>query len=287
MINISTIADLKNRTLVESNTLKSFILSSGTSTGGFMTPVRDDILIHDYQTANSITINSILSNYIVNLKYAWDNYFNPKYSHTDSYFKIVNGESGISLLGDDTVMFMYVDDGMGSFYRRRIELDAQTSVPDDGTLRYINLDSVWYGIQEVVVTVENGEIAEDGTPIRVPMLDSDGKMITTNHIVIVPEPMNDFAVNPNPFGENPFDAPFPDDPDTPEENEYRGSFNQFMDWLAGNLEKSIVVNCAIENLFYANGFSDDVGDVLANVKIPKSKYIVCAGYGLYGLVPIY
>ena len=60
MINISSIADLKNRTLVESNTLKSFILSSGISTDGFKTPVRDDILIHDYQMANSITINSIL-----------------------------------------------------------------------------------------------------------------------------------------------------------------------------------------------------------------------------------
>lgn len=46
---------------------------------GFRTPIRDDVLIHDYQMANSVTINSILSNYIVNLKLAWDNYFDPRY----------------------------------------------------------------------------------------------------------------------------------------------------------------------------------------------------------------
>ena len=285
MINISSIADLKNRTLVESNTLKSFILSSGISTDGFKTPVRDDILIHDYQMANSITINSILSNYIVNLKYAWDNYFNPRYFQTDSYFKIV-GEGGVGALGDDTSMFMYVDEGAGSFYKRCIELDSQTTVPDDGTLRYINLDSVWYGVQEVVVTVDSGEKDDDGNPIRVPKL-VDEKMITTNHLVIAPEPMNNFAVNPNPFGQNPFDAPFPDDPGTPGVDEFRGSFNQFMDVEAGEREESLTVNCVIENLFYANRFSYDTGDVLANMKLPGSRYIVCAAQGLYGLVPMY
>ena len=133
----------------------------------------------------------------VNLKYAWDNYFNPRYVQTDSYFKIV-GESVDSGLGDDTSMFLKVSDGAGIFYRREIELDARTSVQDDGTLRYVNLDSVWYGVQEVVVTVDSGEVDDDGNPIRVPLLDSDEKMITTNHLVIAPEPMNDFAVNPNP-----------------------------------------------------------------------------------------
>lgn len=71
---ISSVSDFKNRTMVESNTIKSFILSAG---GGFRNPTLDDILIHDYQMANSVTINSILSNYIVDLKYAWENYFNP------------------------------------------------------------------------------------------------------------------------------------------------------------------------------------------------------------------
>lgn len=42
---INNIADLKNRTLVESNILKSFILSYN---DGSRSPDRDDILIHDY-----------------------------------------------------------------------------------------------------------------------------------------------------------------------------------------------------------------------------------------------
>lgn len=285
MINISSIADLKNRTLVESNTLKSFILSSGISTDGFRTPIRDDILIHDYQMANSITINTILSNYIVNLKYAWDNYFNPRYVQTDSYFKIV-GESVDSGLGDDTSMFLKVSDGAGIFYRREIELDARTSVQDDGTLRYVNLDSVWYGVQEVVVTVDSGEVDDDGNPIRVPLLDSDEKMITTNHLVIAPEPMNDFVVNPNPFGQNPFDAPFPDNPST-EEDEFRGSFNQMMDYLAGDRMESLTVNCIVENLFYANKFTEQTDDYLAYYMLPESRYIVCAANGLFGVAPQY
>jgi hypothetical protein len=121
MINISSISDLKKRTLVESNTLKSFVLSSGMSTDGFRTPTRDDILIHDYQMANSITINTILSNYIVNLKYAWENWFNPRYSQTDSYFKIVDGDAQEIAFGKDTGMFLTLDEnGDGSFCSRRL-----------------------------------------------------------------------------------------------------------------------------------------------------------------------
>lgn len=41
---INNVADLKNRTLVESNTLKSFILTKNQS----WIPNRDNILIHDY-----------------------------------------------------------------------------------------------------------------------------------------------------------------------------------------------------------------------------------------------
>lgn len=74
------------------------------------------------------------------------------------------------------------------------------------------------------MTVDSGRVDDDGNPIRVPKL-VDEKMITTNHLVIAPEPMNDFAVNPNPFGQNPFDAPFPDDPETLGVDEFRGSFN--------------------------------------------------------------
>lgn len=71
---INNVTDLKRRTMVESNTLKSIILSSTDD----RLPARDDILIHEYQIANSVTINSILSNYIVNLKYAWKLLDNPE-----------------------------------------------------------------------------------------------------------------------------------------------------------------------------------------------------------------
>ena len=64
---INNVADFKNRTLMESNVMKTFILSQNM---GMTAPNRDDILIHDYQISSSVTLNSILSNYIVNLKYA-------------------------------------------------------------------------------------------------------------------------------------------------------------------------------------------------------------------------
>ena len=76
-----TIEDLKNRTLVESNTLKSLILSATHETE----PKRDDILIHDFQMVNSITLNSIASNFLVDLKYAWDRFWFSS-SNSDSYF---------------------------------------------------------------------------------------------------------------------------------------------------------------------------------------------------------
>ena len=99
--------------MVESNTLKSFILSQG---DGFRDPARDDILIHDYQIANSVTVNTILSNYLVNLKYAWSLYGEDVES-TDSYFKIVQNleQSKYGALGDDVSLILDMADGMGSF----------------------------------------------------------------------------------------------------------------------------------------------------------------------------
>ena len=67
---IYNVADLNDRTLVESNVLKSFILAQD----GAVMPKMDDVLIHDYQMANSVTINTILSNFLVDLKYAWNLY---------------------------------------------------------------------------------------------------------------------------------------------------------------------------------------------------------------------
>ena len=75
MVIINDIADLKNRTLVESNTLKSMILaeqggdySSSYSSYPSFSPKMDDMLIHNYQIANSVTLNSILLNFITDIQ---------------------------------------------------------------------------------------------------------------------------------------------------------------------------------------------------------------------------
>ena len=120
---INSVKDLKGRTLVESNTLKSFILSNS---GGFTAPSLDDIIIHDYQIANSATLNTILSNFIVNLKGAWSLYFNNDGSAGDSYFKIVSGldAKGISQLDDNTRLILDVDEDDGTFKTRTLEYDV-------------------------------------------------------------------------------------------------------------------------------------------------------------------
>ena len=105
---IHNIEDLKNRTLVESNTLKSLILSSTHETE----PKRDDILIHDFQMANSITLNSIVSNFLVDLKYAWEK-IGFTQGITDSYFQIV---SSIDDASDQARTLLCVDsDGTTRF----------------------------------------------------------------------------------------------------------------------------------------------------------------------------
>ena len=151
-------------------------------------------------------------------------------------------------------------------------MDVQVLQPMEGILSYVNLDQVWYGIQQVAVTEESDEVDENGNRKRVPVLDDEGKQVMSNHVVVSPEPINNFAVNPNPYGTNPFDMPFPDDPDT-EEDEMRGSFNQFMDWYAGSKKESVNLNCIVENQFYRIRFvSDEVAeetvDVLAGAILP-------------------
>lgn len=111
---ISSIKDLKNRTLVESNTLKSFILASNANPRAML----DDILIHDYQIANSVTINSILSNYIVDMYRAVDDMRSDKNGLIgDSYFQIINTVDRASLQ-DSTRLFLELDEGKGSFTRK-------------------------------------------------------------------------------------------------------------------------------------------------------------------------
>lgn len=65
---IDNIKDLKSRTLVESNILKSLILGN---VAAKEKPVLDDILIHDYQIASATTLNTIFLNYLSDLALGW------------------------------------------------------------------------------------------------------------------------------------------------------------------------------------------------------------------------
>lgn len=183
---INNVADLKNRTLIESNTLKQFILASGS---GLRKPERDDILIHDYQIANSVTLNSLLSNYIVNLQYAWGLLDSPVYGTRDSYFDMRSKleESDVRELDDNTKLILEVDDGVGSFKSRKLEYDVCDIPYEPGTISFLNLDAVWYGIVRKTDKVIKKEYDQ----------------------INIAEGMNDFFTNPNPWGKNvnPFNAP--------------------------------------------------------------------------------
>ena len=185
---ISSATDLKNRALMESNTLKSFILSSNE---GFRAPVRDDILIHDYQMANSVTINTVLSNYIVNLKYAWKLYDNMNGSIGDSYFQIMEHlpeEKDIGLLDDQTRMMLVLNEGSGSFYSRHLTYDVTQMDNLDGTIGFLNLDTIWYALVR--------------TSVPVPGETDEGSSEVTFDTLKLSMDMNNFVVNPNRFGSN-------------------------------------------------------------------------------------
>lgn len=119
---ITTIADLKNRTLAESNIMRSCILTANSNP--YRTPKLDDLILHDYQIANSVTINTILSNFIVDLRLAWHKVYDSDDVYMDSYFQIINNVSEIESLEDTVRMFLLVSDGVGSFYSRRLVYDA-------------------------------------------------------------------------------------------------------------------------------------------------------------------
>lgn len=215
-------------------------------------PDRDDILIHDYQIANSVTINSILSNYIVNLKYAWDLYDNLDQTSSEKYFKIVQklDDEEIAALPDETRLILDVSDGDGTFKSRKLRFAIKPVAITAGTRKFVNLDTVWYGVVD--------KRGEDGSE--------------WDEIEIVDD-MNDFYVNPNPFGGdiNPFACSL-----------YSGSSVR---WSSFNKLLSVSktrVNCIVENLFRNNKmFSDSV----LGPAIVKCQYIVCTTHRLYGLIP--
>ena len=121
------IEDLKGRTLVESNILKQFILSRIAKKRDEFKPQLDDILIHDYQMANSVTLNVILSNYTVDLAYGLDCIQNPLYSgNKDSYFQLVrNFDETNNNLPDQTRLLLDIVDGNGTFKSRDLALQMK------------------------------------------------------------------------------------------------------------------------------------------------------------------
>lgn len=240
---IDNIEDLKNRTLVESNTLKSFILAQSDKTRA---PQRDDILIHDYQIANSVTINSILSNYVVDLIHALSQYNSNGEETTESYFKIVeNIEQKNDNLPNETRLVLSVENDStgqyagGTFLSRKLDFNlTATSYKTEGTTRFVNLDSIWYGI--VAVKDENGNDDYD-TIEYVPELNPSRRVLYGE-------------------GENPF-----------------VSFNDRMKETHGKL------NQIVENRFYGNSL--DVDEESLGNYITSSKYIVCLKNRLWGLKP--
>ena len=170
---INTVADLKKRTLAESNILKSLILSAS---DGSSAPTMDDILIHDYQIANSTTLNSIFVNYIVGIKWA----LRPVegFSATDSYFQIVNGVldgDNQKALADQTRLVLAVDDGNGQFHSRQLgwtceELDLGDDDENGHTVEFVNLDQTWYGKRRKI----EGDVSYDFLHIVPGMNSSEG-----------------------------------------------------------------------------------------------------------------
>ena len=68
-----------------------------------------------------MTINAVLSNYIVNLKYAWNRLLSGDDAERESYFQIVDSlEQSQYSLDDDTQMVMEIVNGVGSFKSRKM-----------------------------------------------------------------------------------------------------------------------------------------------------------------------
>lgn len=249
------VEDLKSRALVESNILKQFILSANAKKRGEFKPRLDDILIHDYQMANSVTLNVILSNYMVDLAYAVDCIENPLYGGSrDSYFKLVRGlDMENPNLDDQTRLVLDVSDGNGSFKTRDLVLDLkQVWDSHQKVTKFINLDSIWYCRK-----VEKKNVG--------------GRVLEYDTLEIVKE-MNKFDV-----GSNPFDKPLFDKSG----NEINSGFNNWM----GDLDNGSL-NCIIENRFYKNTMKDEGAEHKKTDfadSLTKCKYLFCVPSGFFGL----
>lgn len=196
--------------------------------------------------ANSVTLNVILSNYMVDLAYAVDCIQNPAYGGSkDSYFQLVRDlDETNNNLPDQTRLVLDMVDGDGTFKSRNLVL-GMTEVwgKDDQVKEFFNLNSIWYCKK---VAGENND---------------------KNTIGLVDE-MNNLWVN-NPYGGNPFDKQLVGS----------GDEQTFNEWLG-------TLNCIIENRFYKNVLRDDgakgqpnkFGDTISNC-----RYLLCASNGFFGL----
>ena len=166
----------------------------------------------------------------------------------------------INTLDDNTRLVLEIANGQATFKSRELVYDVKEIENNKNTIKFVNLDSVWYGL--VRDKGENEEFSHDNLTIV------DG--------------MNNFVVNPNPYGENIFDAEF----------KFGGqswdSFNQYVKQRSLDKEKDVQIHRIVENKFYHNTFehySQETQDLVGSI-IPNCKYLLCMDTGLYGLVPM-
>lgn len=152
-------------------------------------------------------------------------------------------------------MVMEVVNGRGTFKARKLEFKASKVDLDKNVVSFHCLDSVWYGKQRNV-NEETGK--------------------THDGFVIV-KGMNDFYVNPNPYGMNIFDAPMAFGDTTYD------SFNKYAKGISAT--RDFIVTSIDENMFYHNDIGD--GDIGFSKTLSMCRYIVCMDNGLYGLQPMF
>ena len=253
---IDNIKDLKSRTLVESNILKSLILGNVALA---KKPVLDDILIHDYQIASATTLNTIFLNYLSNLAIGWRLLGELGDRTTTSFLKVIYENADLGDVGDASVL-LGVSGDVVIPYSASSSNELETI--DIGNIEdFVNLDSVWYGISRNPAKEEG----EDGKVFH--FKDEDGNEILVDQLVVF-SPLNSSDVI-----ENPFDQPLKREDSVEEES---SSFNQIVVENAMKWAESVQVNCIIENKFFGNPAFDEVG-------LKDSRYLICLSHRFYGL----
>lgn len=256
---IDNIKDLKSRTLVESNILKSLILGNVALA---KKPVLDDILIHDYQIASATTLNTIFLNYLSDLALGWRLLGELGDRTTTKFIKVIYENADLGDVGDASILLDVPGDVVVPYSATS---SNELNTIDIGSIEdFVNLDSVWYGISRNPLQEEG----EDGKVFR--FKDEDGNEILVDRLVVFS------PLNSSDEIENPFDQPLEREDSVEEEGE-GSSFNQIVVENAMKWAESVQVNCIIENKFFGNPAFDEVG-------LKDSRYLVCLSHRFYGLV---